>query len=214
MNRDRRADYGKSDNKRTDNRRSDNGRFDNRRSDYQNADRKKYRDRKDQSKDSFNKTSFNRESDDNNNSYAGNTEDAYVNPLMLEGRNAVLEALRAGRDIDRILILDGAHDNALGSIIREAKNHRETKLDFVEKKRLDELSSSGKHQGVIAFQAAYNYAEVEDILKKAEEKGEPPFVFILDGIEDPHNLGAIIRTANSCKGICRSDKLYTCCQGY
>ena len=198
MNRDRRADYGKSDNKRTDNRRSDNGRFDNRRSDYQNADRKKYRDRKDQSKDSFNKTSFNRESDDNNNSYAGNTEDAYVNPLMLEGRNAVLEALRAGRDIDRILILDGVHDNALGSIIREAKNHRETKLDFVEKKRLDELSSSGKHQGVIAFQAAYNYAEVEDILKKAEEKGEPPFVFILDGIEDPHNLGAIIRTANLC----------------
>lgn len=204
MNRDRRADYEKSDNKRTDNRRSDNrksdkDRFDNRKSDYQNADRKKHRERHDRSKDSFNKARFNRESDaDNINSYAGNAEDAYVNPLMLEGRNAVLEALRAGRDIDRIMILDGAHDNALGSIIREAKNHRETKLEFVEKKRLDELSSSGKHQGVIAFQAAYNYAEVEDILKKAEEKGEPPFVFILDGIEDPHNLGAIIRTANLC----------------
>lgn len=119
-----------------------------------------------------------------------------INPLMIEGRNAVLEALRSGRDIDRIMILDGAHDNALGSIIREAKNHRETKLDFVEKKRLDDISASGKHQGVIAFQAAYNYVEVEDILKRAEEKGEPPFIFILDGIEDPHNLGAIIRTAN------------------
>lgn len=118
--------------------------------------------------------------------------------LLIEGRNAVLEALRAGRDIDRVMILDGAHDNALGSIIRETKNHRETKLEFVEKRRLDELSASGKHQGVIAFQAAYKYVGVEDILKKAEEKGEQPFIFILDGIEDPHNLGAVIRTANLC----------------
>ncbi len=120
------------------------------------------------------------------------------NELLIEGRNAVLEALRSGRDIDRILILDGAHDNALGSIIKEIKKHRETKLEFVEKKRLEELSASGKHQGVIAFLAAYNYVEVEDIIKRAEKKGEAPFVFILDGIEDPHNLGAIIRTANLC----------------
>ena len=109
-----------------------------------------------------------------------------------------MEALRAGRDIDRLLILDGAHDNALGSIIREAKKHRETKLDFVDKKRLDELSEAGKHQGVIAFLAAYNYVELGDILKRAEERNEPPFIFVLDGIEDPHNLGAIIRTANLC----------------
>lgn len=127
-----------------------------------------------------------------------NINDTNSNELIIEGRNAVLEALRSGRDIDRVMILDGAHDNALGSIIKEIKKHRETKLDFVDKKRLDSLSSTGKHQGVLAMLAAYNYVEVEDILKRAEEKGEAPFVFILDGIEDPHNLGAIIRTANLC----------------
>lgn len=116
--------------------------------------------------------------------------------LTLEGRNAVIEAFRAGKPIDRVLILDGAHDNALGTIVREAKKHPETKLDFVRKERLDELSETGKHQGVIAFAAAYEYAEVDDMLRLAEEKGEPPFLFLLDGIEDPHNLGAIIRTAN------------------
>ncbi len=114
----------------------------------------------------------------------------------IEGRNAVLEALKSGRDIDRLLIQEGAHDNALGSIIREAEKHRETKLEFVSKKRLDDISESGRHQGVIAFAAAYNYAEVEDILKNAESKNEDPLIFVLDGIEDPHNLGAIIRTAN------------------
>ncbi len=114
----------------------------------------------------------------------------------LEGRNAVLEALRSGRDIDRLLIQEGAHDNALGSIIREAEKHKETKVEFVSRKRLDDISESGRHQGVIAFAAAYNYAEVEDILKNAEAKNEDPLIFVLDGIEDPHNLGAIIRTAN------------------
>lgn len=114
----------------------------------------------------------------------------------LEGRNAVLEALRSGRDIDRLLIQEGAHDNALGSIIREADKHRETKVEFVSRKRLDDISESGRHQGVIAFAAAYNYVEVEDILKNAEAKNEDPLIFVLDGIEDPHNLGAIIRTAN------------------
>ena len=114
----------------------------------------------------------------------------------IEGRNAVLEALKSGRDIDRLLIQEGAHDNALGSIIREAEKHKETKLEFVSKKRLDDISESGRHQGVIAYAAAYNYAEVEDILKNAEGKNEDPLIFVLDGIEDPHNLGAIIRTAN------------------
>lgn len=114
----------------------------------------------------------------------------------IEGRNAVLEALKSGRDIDRLLIQEGAHDNALGSIIREADKHRETKVEFVSRKRLDDISESGRHQGVIAFAAAYNYVEVEDILKNAEAKNEDPLIFVLDGIEDPHNLGAIIRTAN------------------
>ena len=114
----------------------------------------------------------------------------------IEGRNAVLEALKSGRDIDRLLIQEGAHDNALGSIIREAEKHRETKVEFVSKKRLDDISESGRHQGVIAFAAAYNYVEVEDILKNAEIRNEDPLIFVLDGIEDPHNLGAIIRTAN------------------
>lgn len=114
----------------------------------------------------------------------------------IEGRNAVLEALKSGRDIDRLLIQEGAHDNALGSIIREADKHRETKVEFVSRKRLDDISESGRHQGVIAFTAAYNYVEVEDILKNAEAKNEDPLIFVLDGIEDPHNFGAIIRTAN------------------
>lgn len=114
----------------------------------------------------------------------------------LEGRNAVLEALRAGRPVDRIFILDGAHDNALGNIIREARKHPETKLSFVKKERIEELSETGKHQGVIAFAAACEYATVEEILRRASDRGEPPFLFLLDGIEDPHNLGAIIRTAN------------------
>lgn len=115
---------------------------------------------------------------------------------LIEGRNAVLEALRSDRSVDRVLILDGNHDNALGSIISEIKKHPETKLDFVSRQRLDGLSETGKHQGVIAFAAAYDYAELSDILANAESRGEQPFIFILDGIEDPHNLGAIIRTAN------------------
>ncbi len=116
---------------------------------------------------------------------------------LIEGRNAVMEALRSDRSVDKVLVLDGNHDSALGSIIAELKKHPETKLEFVSKQRLDGLSvTGGKHQGVIAYAAAYDYAEVSDILDKAKAKGEAPFVFILDGIEDPHNLGAIIRTAN------------------
>lgn len=115
--------------------------------------------------------------------------------LTIEGRNAVLEAFRSGKTIDRLFILDGCQDGPIKSILREAKKG-DTILNFVKKERLDQLSETGKHQGVIAYAAAYEYAEVEDILKAAEEKGEPPFIIILDGIEDPHNLGAILRTAN------------------
>ena len=115
--------------------------------------------------------------------------------LKIEGRNAVLEALRSGKPIDKLFVLDGCQDGPVRTIVREAKKH-DTILNFVDKERLDQISETKKHQGVIAIAAAYEYAEVEDILKKAEEKGEPPFIFILDNIEDPHNLGAIIRTAN------------------
>ncbi len=115
--------------------------------------------------------------------------------LTIEGRNAVLEAFRAGKPIDKLFVLDGCQDGPVLSITREAKKH-DTIINYVAKERLDQISETGKHQGVIAFAAAYEYAQVEDILALAEKKGEPPFIFLLDTIEDPHNLGAIIRTAN------------------
>lgn len=115
--------------------------------------------------------------------------------LKIEGRNAVLEAFRSGKPMDKVFLLDGCMDGPLKTIAREAKKH-DTIINYVKKERLEQLSETGKHQGVIAMAAAYEYAQVEDILAKAEEKGEPPFVLLLDGIEDPHNLGAIIRTAN------------------
>lgn len=115
--------------------------------------------------------------------------------LTIEGRNAVLEAFRSGKTIDRLFVLDGCQDGPVRTIVREAKKH-DTIVNFVPKERLDSMSETGHHQGVMAYAAAYEYAEMEDILKIAEEKGEPPFLFLLDGIEDPHNLGAIIRTAN------------------
>lgn len=115
--------------------------------------------------------------------------------LMIEGRNAVLEAFRAGRPVDKVFILDGCRDGPIQSITREARK-QETIIQYVSRERLDQMSFGGKHQGVIAYGAAYAYAEVEDMLRAAREKNEPPFLILLDGIEDPHNLGAIIRTAN------------------
>lgn len=115
--------------------------------------------------------------------------------LTIEGRNAVLEAYRSGKTIDKLYVLDGCHDGPVSSILREAKKHQ-TIVKFITKERLDQMSETGKHQGVIAMAAAYEYAEVEDILENARRKGEAPFIFVLDNIEDPHNLGAIIRTAN------------------
>lgn len=115
--------------------------------------------------------------------------------FTIEGRNAVIEAFRAGRKIDKLFILDGCQDGPVLTIKREAVKHGSL-IKYVTKERLDQMSETGKHQGVIAYAAAYEYAEVEDILQKARDKGEAPFVFLLDNIEDPHNLGAIIRTAN------------------
>ena len=148
--------------------------------------------------------------------------------LKIEGRNAVLEAFRSGRTIDKLYVLDGCVNGPVRTIVREAKKH-DTLLNFVGKERLDQLSETKKHQGVIAVAAAYAYAAVDDMLAAAEAKGEPPFLFLLDNIEDPHNLGAIIRTANlagahgvidskaSCgrtdgnsrKNVCGSDQLHT-----
>lgn len=114
---------------------------------------------------------------------------------VIEGRNTVIEALRAGRTIDRLFVLDGCKDGPVMTIKREAARRGIT-VRYVTRERLDQMSPGGKHQGVIANTAAYAYAEVEDILRRAEEKGEAPFILLLDGVEDPHNLGAIIRTAN------------------
>lgn len=113
----------------------------------------------------------------------------------IEGRNAVLEAFRSGKTIDKLYILDGCQDGPVRTIAREAKKN-DTIINYVKKERLDQLSETGKHQGVIAVAASYEYVEVEDILENARKKGEPPFIILLDNIEDPHNLGAIIRTAN------------------
>lgn len=113
----------------------------------------------------------------------------------IEGRNAVLEAFRAGKTIDKLYIQDGCHDGSIQSITREARK-RDTIMNYVAKERLDQMSATGKHQGVIAQAAAYEYAEMEEIFAKAREQGEDPFIFLLDEIEDPHNLGAMIRTAN------------------
>lgn len=115
--------------------------------------------------------------------------------MTIEGRNAVTEALRAGKPIDRLFIQDHCQDGPVLTIKRLARA-KDIPVKYVEKERLDQLSETGRHQGVIAYAAAYEYAQVEDMLEAAREKGEPPFLILLDGIEDPHNLGAIIRTAN------------------
>ena len=113
---------------------------------------------------------------------------------QIEGRNAVLEAFRAGKTVDKLYVLDGCNDGPVLTIKREAKKQGSL-VRFVDKERLDAMSETGRHQGVIATVAAYDYTGLSDILTAAKESGEPPFLFLLDGIEDPHNLGAIIRTA-------------------
>ena len=115
--------------------------------------------------------------------------------LTIEGRNAVLEAFRSGKTIDKLYVLEGCQDGPVRTVVREAKKG-DTLVKFVSKERLDQMSETKKHQGVIAVAAAYEYASVDDMLARAQSRGEPPFLILLDGIEDPHNLGAIIRTAN------------------
>lgn len=115
--------------------------------------------------------------------------------FVIEGRNAVIEAYRAGKTVDKLFVLEHCKEGSMNTVLREAKKN-DTVIHYVKRERLDQMSETGKHQGVIAYIAAYDYASVDDILKKAEEKGESPFIILLDDIEDPHNLGAIIRTAN------------------
>lgn len=115
--------------------------------------------------------------------------------FMIEGRNAIIEAYRSGKTIDKLYVLDGCKDGPVMTILREAKKAGSI-ISYVPKEKLDYLSPTGHHQGVVASAAAYDYAEIDDIFRAAQEKGEPAFIFVLDGIEDPHNLGAIIRTAN------------------
>ena len=115
--------------------------------------------------------------------------------LTIEGRNADLEAFRAGKTIDKLFVLDGCQDGPVRTILREAKK-TDCIVNFVKKERLDQMSETGKHQGVIAYAAAYEYGTVEEMLERAKEKNEQPFLILLDNIEDPHNLGSIIRTAN------------------
>ena len=115
--------------------------------------------------------------------------------LQVEGRREVLELIRSGRSVDRLFIQENLNDAPVRNIVRAARD-KGIVISFVSRERLGELSASGHHQGVIARAAAFQYSAVEDMLKKAEERGEPPFLILLDGIEDPHNLGAIIRTAD------------------
>jgi 23S rRNA (guanosine2251-2'-O)-methyltransferase len=131
------------------------------------------------------------ENRDNNN----DTDNAEA--MVLEGRNAVMEAFRSGKTIDKLYLQDGVRDGSINSIIREAKK-QDTIINYVSKDKLNQMSQAGKHQGVIAHAAAYKYADIDDMFALAEERGEAPFIFLLDEIEDPHNLGAIIRTANLC----------------
>ena len=115
--------------------------------------------------------------------------------FTIEGRNAVLEAFRSNKTVDKLFVLEQSQDAPIRTIIKEAKR-ADVVIHYVNKERLDKMSKTGHHQGVIAYTAAYEYAQVEDMLLLAKEKNEPPFLFILDENEDPHNLGAILRTAN------------------
>lgn len=118
-----------------------------------------------------------------------------TNNSHIEGRHSVLEAFRAGRLIERLFVQNGCKDGPILSILREAKKAG-TMVDFVSKERLEYMSETGHHQGVIATLSAFAYSSINDMFTLAEQRGEAPFLLLLDGIEDPHNLGAIIRTAN------------------
>ena len=124
-----------------------------------------------------------------------NGNDIPAEEFIVEGRNPIKEAFRAVRPIERLYVQDGLRDGPVLALVQMAKK-TDAIISYVSKERLDQMSETGRHQGVIAHAAAYEYAELDDILDNARKKGEDPFIFLLDNIEDPHNLGAIIRTAN------------------
>lgn len=119
-----------------------------------------------------------------------------MNEDILYGRNPVIEALETDRTMDKILIQDGLRHTQIG-VIRNLAKEKGIVYQFVDKRKLDKMCDGENHQGVVALAAAHKYAEVSDILQKARDLNEPPFVVITDGITDPHNLGSIIRTANA-----------------
>ncbi len=124
------------------------------------------------------------------------TEDADSNLDKLEGRNSVLEALKAGRSINKIIVSKGEREGSIKQILSLARENKVI-VQELDRTNLDKISSTHAHQGVIAFVAIKEYVEIEDILKIAEDKGEQPFLIILDEITDPYNLGSILRTADS-----------------
>ena len=114
----------------------------------------------------------------------------------IEGRNPVMEALKSGRELDKILVAKGAREGSIGKIIALAKS-RGMVVQEVDRKKLDALAETAAHQGVMAYAAAANYVSVDDILARARQAGEQPFLVIADEVSDPHNLGALLRTANA-----------------
>lgn len=129
--------------------------------------------------------------------YKSEKDNSNDNTNMIEGRNAISEALRSGKNIDKLFVQNGLKDGAVMSLVSKAKTSGAV-ISFVDKQRLDGISETGHHQGVIAKVASYKYSDLDDIFELAKSRNEAPFIFILDEIEDPHNLGAIIRTANIC----------------
>lgn len=125
--------------------------------------------------------------------------DTEVKPDVIAGRNPVSEAIRSGRPIDKILVARGEKSGAVVGILAKAKD-KDILVKEVDRTKLDYVSGNENHQGIVAFAAVREYSTVDDILAYAAEKDEPPFIVILDEIEDPHNLGAIIRTAE-CAGV-------------
>lgn len=120
---------------------------------------------------------------------------------IIEGRNPVLEALKAGRDINKILVASGASEGSIKQILAMAKD-KKVIVQKVERSKLDALSESDNHQGVIAYVAAYDYQDLDEVMDRVEAEGREPFVVICDEINDPHNLGSIIRTANAVGADC------------
>ncbi len=121
---------------------------------------------------------------------------AEINEDILLGRNAVREALKSGRSINRILIADSAHGGSMPEILTLAKERRII-IQNVTNEKLEQICAGQRHQGIAAYAAPVDYVELDDILKIAKERGEDPFLILLDELEDPHNLGAILRTADA-----------------